>query len=223
MKKLLFTAFAAIVISGCSNDLDDLPCISCGTTSGTPVSYGGETYQTVVIGVQTWMARNLNYDASGSVCYDNSTANCAKYGRLYDWATAMALPEECNREGCSDLIETPHQGICPSGWHIPSNADWDALIAAAGGGDMAGLFLKATSGWSEGGNGLGIYGFSALPGGDGGSGGYFGNVGNYGYWWSSSEYYSIYACYRSMSYGSESVYYDFTGKYFLYSVRCLQD
>jgi len=223
MKKLLITAFAAIAILGCSNDLDELPCISCGTTRGTSVTYSGETYETVKIGNQTWMARNLNYNASGSVCYGNNTANCAKYGRLYNWATAMNLPESCNSNSCSSQIGAKHQGICPSGWHIPSNAEWDELIATAGGSNMAGFFLKATSGWNEGGNGLGLYGFSALPGGYGNSDGSFRSVGLYGDWWSSSETNSYYAYYRYMGYDYENVSYYYDNKNYLRSVRCLQD
>jgi uncharacterized protein (TIGR02145 family)/uncharacterized repeat protein (TIGR02543 family) len=85
----------------------------------------GQTFRTVVIGTQTWMAENLNCDVSGSECYNNNESNCATYGRLYDWATAMALPSSCNSSTCSSQINAKHRGICPSGWHIPSNADWD--------------------------------------------------------------------------------------------------
>jgi uncharacterized protein (TIGR02145 family) len=101
-------------------------------------------YRTVVIGTQTWMAENLNYAVEGSKCYDNDPANCDKYGRLYDWATAMAFPPSCNENSCSSQIQQPHQGICPSGWHIPSKGDLDVLMEAV---DTSGTKLKATSGW----------------------------------------------------------------------------
>jgi len=221
MKKLLFTAFAAIAILGCSNDLDELPCISCGTTRGTSVTYSGETYETVKIGNQTWMARNLNYDASGSKCYDNSTANCAKYGRLYDWATAMNLPDSCNPNSCASQVGAKHQGICPNGWHIPSHTEWTALTDYVGGSNNAGFYLKATSGWNEGRNGLGLYGFSALPGGFGNSDGSFNTVGNSGYWWSASVYNYTYG--RSMDNREYLGYISYYNKGILYSVRCLQD
>jgi len=192
---------------------------------GTPVSYEGETYQTVVIGSQTWMARNLNYNASGSKCYDNDPANCNKYGRLYDWATAMALPDSCNTNFCDSQISEKHRGICPSGWHIPKYYEWETLVDFVGGYDVAGMYLKAKSGWENDyfsdyykgtGNGTDTYGFSALPG------------GNYEYalWWSAKEHdngkyqswqFSI-SSYRS---GGGDI--DIPFKTALNSVRCVKD
>ncbi|MGM9985270.1 MAG: fibrobacter succinogenes major paralogous domain-containing protein, partial [Fibrobacter intestinalis] len=87
----------------------------------------GKTYRTVEIGKQVWMAENLNYEMDGSYCYDNEATNCQKYGRLYTWAAAMQA--------------------CPEGWHLPSEAEWETLITAVGGEDVAGLKLKSTSGW----------------------------------------------------------------------------
>jgi uncharacterized protein (TIGR02145 family) len=177
------------------------------------------------------MAENLNYAVSGSKCYNNVPANCDTYGRLYNWATAMALPNCGYGTSCGSQIGANHRGICPVGWHIPSNADWDKLMRYADGSSgtsspydspTAGRYLKATSGWSGGGNGSDAFGFSALPGGYGGSSGDFDDVGNYGYWWSASEYSSYLAYLRYMYYDREDAY----GYYYkdgLYSVRCLQD
>jgi uncharacterized protein (TIGR02145 family) len=137
---------------------------SGGSNGGGTASDAGET---VKIGTQTWMKKNLDYNAPGSVCYENKSANCDKYGRLYDWATAMALPSTCNSNSCSSQISSPHRGICPSGWHIPSKADWEILVDFVGGKEIAGKKLKAKSGWSNNGNGTDDYGFSALPGGTG--------------------------------------------------------
>ena len=183
-------------------------------------SRDGKKYKTVKIGEQTWMAENLNYNAKGSKCYDNKPANCQKYGRLYDWATAMNIDAKFNEEeyGGSDEKD---RGICPSGWHIPSEGDWDALMTAVGS-NTAGTKLKATAGWNSNGNGTDEFGFSALPGGFGYSDGDFNDVGDYGYWWSATEDYSIYAYLRDMGYRYSDVS---SSSYMstLFSVRCVQD
>jgi uncharacterized protein (TIGR02145 family) len=134
--------------------------------------------ETVVIGSQTWMKRNLNCNVSGSKCYNNDPSNCDKYGRLYDWATAKT--------------------VCPSGWHLPSDAEWTTLTDYVGGLSTAGKKLKATSGWSNDGNGTDEHGFAALPGGYGVSDGYFSNVGDGGYWWSATEDDAYYAYRRGL-------------------------
>jgi uncharacterized protein (TIGR02145 family) len=149
------------------------------------------------------MAKNLNFNASGSVCYDNQNSYCDTYGRLYDWATARTA--------------------CPNGWHLPSDAEWDVLMNSVGGSSTAGRHLKATSGWYDNGNGLDTYGFAALPGGRGHSGGNFSSVGNYGYWWSSTEYDSNYAYGRIMRYNYENVDRGNGDKVNMFSVRCVQD
>jgi uncharacterized protein (TIGR02145 family) len=210
-------------------------CSSGDEESGIPIGGGDKgnniaNYKTKKIGTQTWMAENLNYYVDGSKCYDNDPANCAKYGRLYDWATAMALPASCNSNSCSGQIQTKHRGVCPSGWHIPSDDEWDALYDAAGGSSTAGKHLKAKDGWNDcGPSGSGksyscedTHGFSALPGGRD-SGGYFDDVGYFGRWWSASEYSSTSAYSRGMNY-----YYEYAngyngGKDFLFSVRCVKD
>jgi uncharacterized protein (TIGR02145 family) len=186
------------------------------TGSYGSLSHQGKTYKTVVIGTQTWTAENMNYDVGVSKCYDNSPANCDKYGRLYDWATAMT--------------------VCPSGWHLPSNADWDKLFRYADGtsgtespygSQTAGKYLKATSGWNDSqgksGNGEDKFGFSALPCGTGNSGGSFRNVGSTGYWWSSSEGTSDYAYYYRLRSDIEGTGSGDDDKSYLYSVRCVKD
>jgi uncharacterized protein (TIGR02145 family) len=170
----------------------------------------GKTYETVVIGTQTWMAKNLNYDAGtdGSRCYRDDPANCDTYGRLYDWDAAMTA--------------------CPDGWHLPSNAEWNMLedFVASDVGfvaiDAGGTKLKAKSGWNSGGNGEDTYGFSALPGGAISSGGGFA-VGYYGNWWSATESSASNAYYRYMGNGSTHVGSDSSNKASLYSLRCVQD
>jgi len=159
---------------------------------GTPVDYEGETYETVVIGVQIWLNRNLNYAVETSKCggddgklKDENTSYCNTYGRFYKWVTAMALPSICSRSNCASQINTKHRGICPDGWHIPSTAEWMTLTNIVGS-TVAATRLKATSGWNDNGNGTDTYGFAALPGGIGYSSS-FSSVGYAGAWWSASE------------------------------------
>jgi len=248
MKKLLFL-FLIFAILGCGNN-DDMPCPTCGYSYpswqsssssfylsssslvissssnfyssssslvqssssrqsgviyGEPATLWGEIYETVVIGNQTWIARNLNYNATGSKCYEVE-ANCAIYGRLYNWSTAMA--------------------VCPSGWHLPSSAEWATLINFVG--TNAGTKLKAKGGWNSyngsSGNGTDNYGFAALPGGYGDSGGNFFSVGEDGGWWSSSIGTNASFAYRQgIGYDYGGTYYQYDDKGFLFSVRCLRD
>jgi len=193
------------------------------------VTYEGEIYETVVIDKQVWFKRNLNYmptDSSvahNSKCYENDDDNCVKYGRLYSWTTAMALPENCNELYCSNLTKTPHKGICPKGWHIPANADWDKLLLYVNGSSK---HLKSKNDWNDhegaSGNGEDSHGFTALPGGVGYPEGFY-NMGNSGYWWSSSEISNTNASRRGMYHDNDSIGYYSYGKTLLLSVRCLKD
>jgi len=182
--------------------------------------------KTVAIGSQVWMAENLNCNVSGSKCYNDDPANCTKYGRLYDWATAMNLPDCGYGTSCTSQISAKHRGICPSGWHIPSDDEWSTLTTYVGGASTAGTKLKSKTGWESYSGvpaGTDDYGFAALPGGYGNSGGDFYYVGYYGYWWSATESNAYSAFGRSMDFDDESVsWYDYT-KVYLFSVRCLQD
>ncbi|MDR0518278.1 MAG: hypothetical protein LBH25_14695 [Fibromonadaceae bacterium] len=186
-------------------------------------------YKTVEIGAQVWMAENLNCYASGSKCYNNNPANCAVYGRLYDWATAMELPSSCNSASCSGQVNAKHRGICPSGWHIPSNEEWatleDYVCSDKGYGSFPGEHLKSVNGWVRYGGivSLDSYSFSALPGGLGGSRGNFFNAGFCGYWWSSSERRSSNSHYLYMCYDYKDAVREEGDKGLLYSVRCLED
>jgi len=181
-----------------------------------------------VIGSQTWFQRNLDYAVAGSKCGNDSklsdmnTATCDTYGRLYSWATAMNLPASCNSSSCSSQINTPHQGICPSGWHIPSNAEWSVLINFVG--SSSAYVLKATNGWNNHGNGGDKYGFAALPNGFGNFVGVFYSVGDQGRWWSATEYNAENAYHRVIYYNYVDVdeRYD-TYKSYLFGIRCLKD
>ena len=159
------------------------------TSSGTTVTGAagtftdardGQVYKYVKIGSQMWMAQNLNYAGVG-VCYDNSPSNCATYGRLYTWSEVMA--------GASSSTSVPSgvQGICPSAWHVPSDAEWSTLVRFVDSA-TAGTKLKSTSGWSGSGNGTNAYGFNVLPAGARyNKRTFFGLGGYYADFWSSSE------------------------------------
>ena len=280
-RSFLFLFTASIVLAttftlSCSSDEPDDNNPGGGGYTGpyeTPITINGQTYKTVKIGTQIWMAENLNYAVAESKCFGEGSpvlvdydeendigitktlspaevqTNCNKYGRLYDWSTAMGLPSSCNENSCSSQIQPKHKGICPSGWHIPSNADWDKLLLYVdneNGGDgevqsyynnpvyfssTAGRYLKATSGWDpyEGIENFDTYGFSALPGGYGNIGGYgnvginFLPVGVYGRWWSASEEDVRDSHIRRMRNDREYVAGGTHGKYYLLSVRCVKD
>jgi uncharacterized protein (TIGR02145 family) len=202
--------------------------------SGDPINGGGgnkgndiANYKTKKIGTQTWMTENLDYEVEGgtSKCYDNDPVNCAKYGRLYDWATAMALPASCNLPpSCASQISENHRGICPSGWHIPSRMEWDELITLTSGKENYGASLKAKNSWNDGGNGTDNYDFAALPGGRYIGGSYRG-IGNGGAWWSSSEFGSASAYVWSIYYYDDEKDASLSDdeKDRMFSVRCIQD
>ena len=195
----------------------------------------GKTYKTVVIGTQTWMAENLNYSDSTNYpsmlgrnwCYKNSLDSCSKYGRLYTWAAAMDSVGTFSTNGkgcgygktCSPTY--PVRGICPSGWHLPTNAEFGTLFTNVGGHSTAGEMLKSTSGWESNGNGEDAFGFSALPAGD--YHGYFGNGGGRAYFWSSTESDGDYAYYMDLTLISDGAVLDYSHKYYGFSVRCLKD
>jgi len=210
-------------------------------TYGSTPEVGGRTYKTVVIGTQTWMAENLNYKTpdGNSRCHpgndntntnDADNANCNTYGRLYNWATAIGINSSFNSSPYNPSSSTKYRGVCPIGWHIPNNDEWNTLMNSVGGSSIAGRKLKVTSGWNDCGLGSSYsyqcedaYGFSALPGGGGYSVGSFIGVGDYGNWWSASEDVSSLAYYSGMNYNYEDVGYVNSVKSDLFSVRCLQD
>jgi uncharacterized protein (TIGR02145 family) len=117
------------------------------------------------------------------------------------------------------------QGVCPSGWHVPSDSEWTALTTYIGGEDSAGTKLKSTSGWSSSGNGTDTYGFRALPGGLVYGGSSY-NVGYGSSWWSATEVDASNAWYRGIGYNDANVirnYDDNDNKTYGVSLRCSQD
>lgn len=151
------------------------------SSSTDQVTIGGRSYPIVKIGNQLWMAENLDYKFDGLVVggdmsstepranyYNNDEAtygiNGNKYGLLYNWTALKKLA-------------TDAATLLPRGWHVPNQSEWNNLIAAVGGSSVAGTKLKSTTGWAEGRNGDGSYGFEAFPAGYRNYAGGFENVG----------------------------------------------
>ena len=199
-----------------------------GLTGNLLDTRDGQTYKIVTIGTQTWMAQNLNYETANSYCYGDTPSNCSKYGRLYTWAAAMdsAGTWSKNSKGCgynkTCTPTYPVRGVCPTGWHLPTKAEFETLFTAVGGSSTAGKKLKSTTGWNYSGNGSDAYSFSALPAGFRNSIGNYYNEGDNAYFWSSSGYTS-YAYYVDLLYGSDNAYLLNDGKYYGFSVRCVKD
>ena len=227
----------------------------CRTRDSDNCEYGtltddrdGQTYKTVKIGKQWWMAENLNYaytdvpykykedekvytSDSTSWCYGDNSSNCAEYGRFYTWAAAMdsAGTWSTNGKGCGYSKTCsptyPIRGVCPTGWHLPDITEWNALFAAVGGESTAGqMLLKWTTGWST--NGVTVsnaYAFSALLAGIRSYNGEYIFEGEDAYFWSSTEYDRNGVYYVGFAYGVDSAARSYSIKYDGFPVRCLKD
>ena len=211
------------------------PGVSYGTMTD---SRDGQTYKTVQIGNQTWMAENLNYADSvatpsllkRSWCFNNKVENCAVAGWLYTWpaaidsvklATAADNPQDCGYGKTCSLSATV-RGICPDGWHLPTKTEWETLFDEVGGQSTAGKILKSQTGWYNNGNGTDAYGFSALPAGLRYYTGIFDGGGDYAYFWSATENFNQ-AYYMYLYSDNEDANLYAYYKDYAYSVRCLQD
>jgi len=189
----------------------------------------GNGYPHVKIGNQLWMAENLRttkYNDGTSIplvtensewdnlitpayCwYDNDEARYSQtYGALYNWYT----------------VETGK--LCPTGWHVPTDAEWTELtdyLTDNGHSGTEGTAITAKSGWYDGSNGTDDYGFAALPGGYRGYG-TSDLVEKYAYWWSSTEYSSWQGRLRIVMYFNSLVLRDYNNKKLGFSVRCMRD
>lgn len=245
--ELLYIGYAAGMESGMLDTPEESGVYTCQFTTsipcpGTPtVEYEGQVYNTIQIFSQCWLKENLNVgemipgtlEQSNNLkiekyCYNNEPDSCDKYGGFYQWNEMMKYSSQYGV-----------QGICPPGWHLPTDEEWKVLEGAVdsqyGIGDPewdiaweyrgydAGTILKATSGWNYDGNGTDLFGFSGLPGGFHGSNGVFSSVGGRSFWWTSSEYDGNYSWYRDLGYDYTDIsrIYDIKGIGF--SVRCLMD
>ena len=203
----------------------------------------GQTYKTVVIGKQTWMAENLNYKTENSFCYGDNEFICDKYGRLYTWAASMdsAGTWSANGKGCgydADCSPTyPVQGVCPKGWHLPSQTEWETLLTTVGGESIAGKMLKSAIGWEwhdSSNNGTDAYSFTALPAGrydywawtDGYGGGGIvfstSDMGEITEFWGSTYEDKEYASYISLD-GGDDAYLGSADRRAGYSIRCVEN
>jgi len=241
----------------------------CGTDT---VTYGGQAYQTALIGTQCWFKENLNVGtmlASGSTmpsdpfdynnpekwCYGNnatnngaggcSTGSATGEGGLYTWAEMMGLPSACNTSNTGECVASGQiQGICPTGWHIPTDAEYMTMEeylgmcsgAGAGcsgatgsrgtdqGSKLAGNFALWSDGNLRNNANFGLSGFTGLPAGYRDTGGSFTNRGYSTAFWSASQYSATIGWYRELYYFTATVYRGGGyAKAFGFSVRCLKN
>jgi len=215
--------------SSSSKSLDSV--IGCKTETEDNCEYGelvddrdGQTYKTVKIGDQVWMAENLNYETDSSFCYKDSAEYCEKYGRLYRWPAAVGKSEsECGYGYTCSLPSGDIQGVCPGGWHLPTTTEWNTLFNAAGGSSTAGTKLKSTSGWNHSGEGSDAFGFSALPAGYRENNVDYYNEGGLALFWSSTENISFSAYYMGLDFNHDDAGLNYDDKNSEFSVRCIQD
>jgi len=197
-----------------------------------------QTYKTVTIGTQTWMAENLNYGtiansfdiqsqsvAEEKYCYDDMSFNCGIYGGLYQWNEMMNY---VSTEGT--------QGICPNGWHLPTDDEWKILEVELGmtqvqadapelrgtdqGSQLAGIAALWSSGFVESNAAFGSSGFDALPAGALLTLGFFGNQSSTSFFWTSTVS-GTQAWYRSIS--GIKVFREVINHEVGMSVRCVMD
>ncbi len=226
------------ITTACGSSADTLVVsfTAAGFTCGDDLLYEDQSYATVLIGTQCWMAENLNVGSmiqsnnggflmsnDGTVekyCYNNDGANCVIYGGLYEWPEAMQYG---TTEGA--------QGICPIGWHVPTDGECTDLTDYLGGEAIAGGKMKSTGTIEE---GTGLWytpnegatnesGFTCFPGGCRenfiGNFSYLGSVGDF---WSSSQDDSN-PWFRELYFYYANVFRNYNLKETGLSVRCLKD
>jgi uncharacterized protein (TIGR02145 family) len=231
MKKVIFLPFFLILVfssckkQGCTdssaNNYNSSANEDNGNCTYSLLDIEGNSYGAKSIGNQIWMTENLKvkkyrngdtipqvqdpiqwfYLTTGAWCYYE---NDPSKGILYNWYA----------------VNDP-RGLVPSGYHVPTDAEWTVLTDFLGGESVAGGKMKSTSGWPE--NGTNSSGFSGLPGGYRTTNGQFLVKGNMGYWWSSSEYVSGWAYYRQLEGSSGYVIRNDGMKGTGFSVRCVKD
>ena len=176
-------------------------CFTAGTTINAQItgtltdSDDGRTYKTIKIGSQWWMAENLNYATpEGSWCYNNDTAHCSKFGRLYDWETAKR--------------------ICPRGWHLPTKAEFDVLIENIENGVNNAYELLIQNGSS---------GFNALLGGRLYAQDKFYDININGFYWTNTKDYLDNIWHLNLYSENNNAFFYFSKELTGLSVRCLKN
>jgi uncharacterized protein (TIGR02145 family) len=193
------------------------------------------SYNTVQIGDQCWMAENLNVGSmilanthtsnNGVIekyCYDNNGDNCEIFGGLYQWYELMqwtAVPGS--------------QGICPEGWHVPTDYEWCILENKVDAGTIsyssfgwrgvdAGKNLKSSGGWYMSGNGTDAFGFATFPGGRKGLGNDFHEFNQHASFWSSTRKDYRHAWGRDLKYDHDDIHKGLPNTYDGHAVRCIR-
>jgi len=219
-------------LDGCTdlNDLMDLLGAYgiCGQSEfaacGDDIEHEGYDYSTVQIGDQCWFSENCRYLPEVSPSSEGSETDTFYYVYDYQGTNVEEAQETEYYEAYGVLYNWPAvmtEGICPSGWHVPTDGEFTELTDFLGGESVAGGKMKSTSGWNSGGNGSNSSGFTGLPGGSRYSGGFY-SLGSSGLWWSASES-------GSGSWGRELGYNDGVvdrlnfNRYYGFSARCVLD
>jgi len=164
----------------------------------------GTTYPLVQIGHQTWMAQNLRYQMVNEFrCYNNRPENCEQYGCLYSWFT----------------VANQNKPICPKGWHVPSDQEWNNLTSGLG--DQPAMKLKSRSGWADAGQNQS--GLNMLPGGYAKDNTTFVGEGNQANFWTADKYSAATAYSRTIVSGKTEVFRRSSDMTYQLSVRCIKD
>jgi len=206
-----------------------LALLTMKSQAQTVTDYDGNVYNTVTIGTQVWLQQNLKVThyrngnaipnvtdntqwsnlTTGAYCdYNNTPSYSTIYGKLYNWYT----------------INTGN--LCPTGWHVPSDAEWTTLTTYLGGASVAGGKLKETGTihWLSPNTGAtNEVDFTALPGGYRYLDGIFFNNGSYGDWWSTTAFNTNTSWGRNMRYSNVSVLNDYGNNNSGFAVRCVND
>jgi len=230
------------------------PTSGCGGLTTMTDARDSKVYNIKEIGTQCWMAQNLNYGTYVTVatgqggagtqkyCYANAEGNCGVVGGLYEWAEMMNGSTACNGDATCPPCTTPVQGICPSGWHIPSHYEWTLLEKSVGSNPDAFPYDITTIAWlgtDEGGNlketgtshwsspntgATNTSGFNALGGGALiGSPAGFSYFMEKGQWWTATQFDGANTWFRNVSTYNALVYRGYNPKTYAHSVRCVKD